>query len=200
MEAVRSEKNPGIVATALRALGPYQNPEVREVLSDSLLRASYRNRILEGAVAAIRVQDDPRFASALTGIIQKRLSEFSGTLATSVLETLGFISRYEQNRDTVREALLAQVASPRETVRVAAIGGLGMLEDARSVGVLETFASASPSKPEKAAADRALEKIRSSRKGNEELKALREEVVELKKTGSELKKDLEGVRKKLESK
>jgi aminopeptidase N len=200
MEAVRSEKNPGIVATALRALGPYQNPEVREVLSDSLLRASYRNRILEGAVAAIRVQDDPRFASALTGIIQTRLSEFSGTLATSVLETLGFISRYEQNRDTVREALLAQVASPRETVRVAAIGGLGMLEDARSVGVLETFASASPSKPEKAAADRALEKIRSSRKGNEELKALREEVVELKKTGSELKKDLEGVRKKLESK
>jgi aminopeptidase N len=200
MEAVRSEKNPGIVATALRALGPYQNPEVSEVLSDSLLRASYRNRILEGAVAAIRIQDDPRFASALTGIIQKRLSEFSGTLATSVLETLGFISRYEQNRDTVREALLAQVASPRETVRVAAIGGLGMLEDARSVGVLETLASASPSKPEKAAADRALEKIRSSRKGNEELKALREEVVELKKTGSELKKDLEGVRKKLESK
>lgn len=200
IEAVRWEKNPGIVASALRALGPYQNPEVRELLGDSLLKASYRDRILEGAVAAIRVQDDPRFTAPLMAIIQKRLSEFSGTLATSVLETLGFISRYEQNRDTTRETLLAQVASPRETIRAAAISALGLLEDTRSVGVLETFASASPSKPEKAAADKALEKIRSSRKGNEELKALRDEVAELKKTGTDLKKDLEGVRKKLESK
>lgn len=200
MEAVCLEKNPGIIASALRALGPYQNPEVRELLSDSLLKASYRDRILEGAVAAIRTQDDPRFAAPLTEIIQKRLSEFSGTLATSLLETLGFISRYEQNRDPVRETLLAQVSSPRETVRVAAIGALGLLEDARSVGVLETFASASPSKPEKAAADKALEKIRSARKGSEELKSLRDEVSELKKTGSDLKKELEGVRKRMESK
>ena len=199
-DTVRTEKNRGIIASALRALGPYQNTEVRELLGESLLKASYRDRILEGAVAGIRVQDDPRFAAALTAIVQKRLSGFSGTLATSVLETLGFISRYEQNRDPVRDSLLEQIASNRETVRVAAISALGFLEDARSTGVLETFAGASASKPEKAAADKALEKIRSSRKGNEELKALRDEVSELKKTASDLKKDLEGVRKKLESK
>jgi aminopeptidase N len=197
---VASEKNPGVIATALRALGPYQNPEVQQLLTDALAQPSYRDRILEGALAGIRTQDDSRFAQAITAVAQQRIAGLPGPLVTAALETLGFISRHEQNRDSVRETLTGLLTSERETVRLAAISGLGFLEDARAAGILETFANASPAKPEKNAAMKALEKIRAARKGSEELKGLRDEIAELKKTEAELKKDFENFRKKIESK
>jgi aminopeptidase N len=195
-----SEKNPGVIATALRALGPYQNQEVRQLLTEALAKASYRDRILEGALAGIRIQDDPRFEQAITVLIQTRIAELSGAGATAALETLGFISRHATNRDSVRETLTGLLTSGRETVRLAAISGLGLLEDARASGVLETFANATSARPEKNAAVKALEKIRAAHKGSEELKGLRDEIAELKKADSELKKDFENFRKRVESK
>ena len=199
-KVVASEKNPGVIATALRALGPYQNQGVRQLLTDALSQPSYRDRILEGALAGIRTQDDPRFAQSVTAVVQERIAGLPGPIATAALETLGFLSRHEQNRDNVRETLTRLLTSERETIRLAAISGLGLLEDARASGVLETFSNATQAKPEKAAALKALEKIRAARKGSEELKGLRDEIAELKKTEAELKKDFENFRKKIESK
>jgi HEAT repeat protein len=199
-KVVAFEKNPGVIATALRALGPYQNQGVRQLLTDALSQPSYRDRILEGALAGIRTQDDPRFAQSVTAVVQERIAGLPGPIATAALETLGFLSRHEQNRDNVRETLTRLLTSERETIRLAAISGLGLLEDARASGVLETFSNATQAKPEKAAALKALEKIRAARKGSEELKGLRDEIAELKKTEAELKKDFENFRKKIESK
>ena len=79
---------------------------------------------------------------------------------------------------------------------MAAINALGELEDSRAIAVLETLAGGNPEKPEKATAEKALEKIRAARKTSEEIKTLRTELQELQKAGTELKKEVETLKKK----
>ena len=87
-----------------------------------------------------------------------------------------------------------------ERVRLAAITALGTLEDPRALAVVETFTTLAADRPEKAAADKALEKLRAARKPSDDLKALRTEVLDLQKSNRELKKDLDTLKKKLEAK
>jgi aminopeptidase N len=199
-ETLRQERNPAIVATALRALGPYSTPEVRETLVGFLQHPSFRERLTEAAVSAIKTQDDPAFATPLLETLQKRAGKLPAATIASALDTLGTLQRNEPNKDAVRALLLTQLQEPRERVRLAAITGLGNLEDTRSIATLETFAKAAANRPEKAVAEKALEKIRGARKPSEELKGLRTEISELQKSGRDLKKDLETLQKKLEPK
>ena len=110
------------------------------------------------------------------------------------------MQRHEPSKDSVRALLLAKLQHPRESTRLAAIQALGSLEDPRAIPALETYSGASPFKPEKAAAQKALEKIRAAHKPSEELKTLRTEVSELLKAGAELKKEVETLKKKVEGK
>jgi aminopeptidase N len=195
-----TEKNPGITATALRALAPYQTPAVREILASHLSKPSFKERITEGALDAMKAQDDPGNVPALLEAIGGRLSSAPSNTLASALEALGALQRNETARDTVREVLLAKLQHPREAIRLASIQALGSLEDPRAIPMLETYSGASTLKPEKAAAQKAIEKIRAAHKPSEELKTLRAEVAELLKTGGELKKELETLKKKIESK
>ncbi|MEQ2007981.1 MAG: M1 family metallopeptidase, partial [Limisphaerales bacterium] len=62
-QTLATEKNPGIQATALRALGPYAKSEVRDLLVKFLNTPSYRDRLAEAAIAGMKAQDDPAFAT-----------------------------------------------------------------------------------------------------------------------------------------
>jgi uncharacterized coiled-coil DUF342 family protein len=68
------------------------------------------------------------------------------------------------------------------------------------VAVLETFKNINENKPEKGAAEKALEKIRNVQKPNEELKALRSEISTLRDASRELKKEVETLRRKFDPK
>lgn len=193
-----TEKNPGIIATALRGLGPYQTSDVQALLVSRLGDASYRERVCEAAIAAIKAQDDPSLAAPLADFLRVRGNSLPSSVLGAGLETLGSLNRNETNRSAARDFLGAHLLAPREQIRLAAITALGNLEDPRSIATLETYAGASPYRPEKAAADRALEKIRAAHKPSEELKALRTEVTSLQEAGREMKKELETLRKKLE--
>ena len=105
-----------------------------------------------------------------------------------------------EGRDAIREFLSLHVNSPKERVRLAAITALGTLEDPRALAVVETFTTLAADRPEKAAADKALEKLRAARKPSDDLKALRTEVLDLQKSNRELKNDLDTLKKKLEAK
>ena len=195
-----AEKNPAITATALRGLAPYQTEAVRGLLASHLAKPSFRERIAEGALDAMKAQDDPAHVPALLAALNGRLANGpTGTLSIA-LDTLGSLQRNEPSKDAVRELLLAKLQHPRESTRLAAIQGLGNLEDPRAIPSLETYSGASTFKPEKAAAEKALEKIRGARKPSEELKTLRTEVSELLKAGVELKKEVEALKKKVERK
>lgn len=198
LEVAGREANPGIVGTALKGLGPYPGESVRAALVGGLGRACYRERIAEGALGGMRAQADPFFAVPVMDAVRERGAEWpSGTVANA-LETLGILMRAENERGEARLFLTNYLEHPVEKVRLGAIGGLGNLEDPRAIAVLETCALMSPERPERGAAEKALEKIRLVRKGAEELGGLRSELLELRKVQSELRKDLDAVRKRQE--
>ncbi len=198
-QTILHEKNPGIIATALRALGAYQTQEVRGWLSKFVNTASFRERLAEGAIAAMRAQDDPPLAGALLDALRTRGNELPSATLAAGLEAVGALQRNERNKDASRDALLSYLSHPKQQVRLAAITGLGNLEDSRSIPALETFASASAYRAEKPVAEKALEKIRAARKPNEELQGLRTEISSLQDAGRELKKEVETLRKRLEA-
>ena len=199
-QTLATEKNPGIQATALRALGPYAKPEVRDVLVKFLNTPSYRDRLAEAAIAGMKAQDDPAFVAPLLAALQQREATLPSTVFSAGLDALAMLARNEAKRDSVRDFLTARVNSPKERVRLAAITALGTLEDPRAIAALETFTTLAADRPEKAAADKALVQLRTARKPGEDLKGLRTEVLDLQKSNRELKKDLEALRKKLEAK
>ncbi len=199
-QALTSEKNPGIQATALRALGPYAKPEVREILVKFLNTPSYRDRLTEAAIAGMKAQDDPAFAAPLLAALQSREAKLQSTTFSAGLDALAFLSRNEAKKDSIRDFLAARVNSPKERVRISAITALGTLEDPRALAVLETFTPLAADRPEKAAADKAIEKLHTARKPADELRGLRTEVLDLQKSNRELKKDLETLKKKVGAK
>ena len=86
-QSLATEKNPGIQATALRALGPYAQPEARDLLVKFLNTPSYRDRLAEAALAGMKAQDDPAFLAPLLAVdradLERRLAD-TGTSFTYV--------------------------------------------------------------------------------------------------------------------
>ena len=199
-QSLATEKNPAIQATALRALGAYAKPEVRDSLVKFLNTPSYRDRLTEAAIAGMKTQDDPSYVTPVLVTLKAREATLMSTVFSAGLDALAFLARNEAKKDTIRDFLTAWVNSPKERVRLAAISALGTLEDPRAIAVLETFTSLTADRPEKAAADKSLIRLRTARKPGEDLKGLRTEVLDLQKSNRELKKDLDTLKKKLEAK
>jgi len=199
-QSLATEKNPGIQATALRALGPYAKPEARDLLVKFLNTPSYRDRLAEAAIAGMKTQEDPAFVAPLLAALQTHEATLMSTVFSAGLDALATLARNEAKKDSLRDFLTARVNAPKERVRLAAITALGTLEDPRATAALETFTGLAADRPEKAAAERALAQLRTARKPGEDLKGLRTEVLDLQKSNREMKKDLEMLKKKLEAK
>ncbi|MEY5026731.1 MAG: Aminopeptidase [Verrucomicrobiota bacterium] len=197
---VAEEKNPGVVATALRALGAYADPEVARVLGEALERSVYRERVAEAAIGAIRAQGSAAMGGRLREVLQARGGQWPASVLGAGLEALGAVERASVEKEPVLGMLRGYLNHPKESVRVAAIQALGNLEDARAIPVLEGFAGAGAHRGEKVPAERALERIRGARKPDEELGKLRSQVLELEKQAQEAKKELETLRKRVEAK
>ncbi|MBM3830534.1 MAG: hypothetical protein FJ406_08365 [Verrucomicrobia bacterium] len=199
-QSLATEKNPGIQATALRALGPYAKPEARDLLVKFLNTPSYRDRLAEAAIAGMKAQEDPAFVAPLLAALQAHEATLMSTVFSAGLDALATLARNEAKKDSLRDFLTARVNSSKERVRLAAITALGTLEDPRAIAALETFTGLAADRPEKTAADKALVLLRTARKPGEDLKGLRTEVLDLQKSNREMKKDLEMLKKKLEAK
>lgn len=197
---VSKERNPAITATALRALGPFHSRSVRDLLLGSLSRPSYRNMIAVGALKAIRSQDDPAYKDAIVRAIESRSRDFEAHGMGTALSTLAFISRNEKDRSAIRNLLARYLDSPRQSLRLSAINALGELEEHSAIAMLDTFAQASRDTPETEAARRAIARLRSAGKPADNLKDLRDEVIELQKSQRDLKKDLDALKKQLDKK
>jgi aminopeptidase N len=199
-QCIANEKNPGITATALRGLAAYSAEETRALLSKHLMIPTYKERLSSAALGAIKAQEDPGMLEPIFALLEKRSKTLPSNILSASLETVGVLVRNLPNKDAGRNLLLSYLNHPKEQVRIGALTGLGNSEDPRAISVLETYINISEYKPEKGAADKALERIRSSQKPNEELKNVRSEVTKLQDMNRELKKEFETLRKKFESK
>lgn len=197
---IEKERNPAITATAIKALGPFHSRSVADMLLISLSRPSYRNMIAVAALNAIRSQDDPTYKDAIVRAIEKRSQDFEAHGIGTALSTLAFISRNEKDRSAIRNLLAGYLDSPRQSLRLSAINALGELEEHSAIAMLDPFARASRETPEKEAAQRAIARLRSAGKPADNLKDLRDEVIELQKSQRDLKKDLDALKKQLDRK
>jgi aminopeptidase N len=197
--SAETERNPAILAAAIRGLGPYHQPEVRDALLTFLNSESYHNRLAEAAIAAMRTQDDPGYIEPLREVLSKRETAFLKTGLGHGLDALGFLARNEKPKDSVREFLNRFVNHKRERIQLAAMKALGSLEDPKAIPLLETFTATAKQTPQHEEADKAIAVLRAANKPSDNLKDLRKEMLDLQQANRELKKDVDDVKKRLKA-
>ena len=197
-KVVENEKNPDIVAAALSALAPL-GTNARPTLVKFLNSNSWRQQYAETAMTAMRAQNDPFYIDSVRAALQERKKEFTSRTVAIALDVLAYLSREQENKESVREVIASHVNDPRQNIRLAALNALGTLRDERAIPVLERFTTLSKNSPERTTAERAVESIRAARKTTLEVGDVRREVIELQKQNRELRKDLDALKKKFDS-
>jgi len=199
MRISKEEKNPDIQAVALTSLGAYAKPDVREKLVEFLNSTSYRSSLADAAIRGIRAQDEAGYVAPLLEALQRKEALLTTGVFSRGMEALGWLARNEEKKDAVREFLLPQLNSDRKRLQLSAIGALSLLGDPKAIPALEKFTTAPKQSPERAAAERAVNTLRDTRKSSAEVSALRNEVLGLQRENRELRKDLDEVKKKLDA-
>ncbi len=199
-EIVTTERNPEIVADALKALGKFPGAEVRDLLTESLNRSSYRERIAMAAIEALRQRSEPESAGPLLAYLQGKSSAFTSSDLGRSWDSLAYLGRNApgETREAVRTYLADQVDHPKESLRRSAIAALGTLEDERSAALLRSLVDAGTGgTPESKAAEAALKKIHADREQAQEVEDLRKEVLSLQKELRGLKDGMAELRKQI---
>lgn len=198
LAAVERERNPDAQTPLIRALAAYGSPETKAILLKLLGTDSFRNAVADAAIDAMRGQDDPAYIAPLMDALRTRESAFTTGGFTRALQALAWLARHEENRDDVREFLADHLDHPKRPVRRGAIQALGTLGDPKALARIETFARGGKASPERRAAEAAVSTLRASKRPAEELRDLRNEVLDVQKENRELKKDIEALRKQFD--
>jgi aminopeptidase N len=199
-QVLKSEKNPAILSRAISTLGRYHDEETLPLLMDYLESRSYRNRLADAAVEAIRMLDQPFFMTPLRNNLSEHEQQYTSWGFSVALDTLAQISRNEKDKTEVRSFLAGYVNHPREIIQAGAIKALGTLGDPKAIPGVETFTSDGPDDYIEHSAKNALVKLREQKKlVPDEIIHLRETVDELKKETEKLKNDFEDMKKQLEA-
>ena len=198
---IDEEKNPDILASAIRNLGRYNMKETKRTLTGFLKSKSYRNRVADAAIAAIRMLGDPSYSKSLKKTIESRENEFTSQGFAQALNTLAHIVRDEDDRSDVRKFLAGYVNHPKRRISEGAIFALGTLGDSHAIPIVETFSGDDSGDRVQRTAKEALRKLREQKKiVPEEIQSLREKVDELQKESEDVKKDLDDLKKRFEAK
>jgi aminopeptidase N len=199
-KTLEAEKNPDILSAAMRSLGGYTKPEVRETLLRYLGTDSYRNTLAVAAIGGIRLQDDPSCDSAVRQTLATREQDFTSFGFAEGLRAVGYLARNEEKKDAVRDFLVGYLNHKKLTIQIASMGALGALGDPSAISALEKFSTVTKDTPQRAAAERAVTALRAGRKPVDDFKNLRQEVLDLQTAIRELRKRLDEMQKKSDAK
>ncbi|MDB6068185.1 MAG: putative rane alanyl aminopeptidase [Pedosphaera sp.] len=197
---LEQEKNPEILASAIRDLGSYAKPEVHDILLKYLTSESYHNALADAAIGSMRSQDDPVYIAPLLETLSKHEADFTSRGFGQGLGTLAYLARNEDKKGDVREFLAGSLNHKNKRIQLAAMEALRTLGDPKAIAVLETFATASKESQERVTAERALTDLRAARKPVDDFKNLRQEVLDLEKANRDLHKELDDLKKRIEAK
>jgi len=196
-----AEKNPDIRAAAIRRLGKFNSKETKQLLVEALDTESFRDRLADAAVSAIRTMDDPYFIGILRKNIINRADSFTTSSHGRALETLGHISRNEKNKTKIRKFLTGFVSHKNRRITAAAIGALGALGDPKAVALLAAFEDDDSRDRIQRAAASALTKLRQQKPlAPKEVIELRKILDDVKKDNDQLRKEFEDLKKRLDAK
>lgn len=189
--ALDQENNLDIQAILIRTLGAYPDPQVLETLLRFLKSRSYENRLADAAIDALRTQDDPASIPTMLEVLRDRHAAFTAHGLASGLITLAHLARHEEQKQTVREFLIAHLNDRRDHVRRTAIEALGGLGDPKAIPALTPFTRGAADNSERHAAQRAIASLRAPAQPADDLRALREEILALQRQNRDLEQGLE---------
>jgi aminopeptidase N len=199
-ETMAEEKNPAVLEEAIRGLGKYPGKETRKLLLNYLRSESFRNRLADAAIGAIRALDDPKYVEPLRKSLASREEAYTSRRFGEGLEALAYIARNREEKKGVRLFLSSYANHPKREIQRRAIAALGILRDPAAIPLVESFIGRGERKNRlEQAAKGALAKLRDARKVPVELSALREEVLQLKEESEKVREELEELKKKLEA-
>ena len=198
---LETERNPEIVAAAIRNLGKYQMGGDGDLLIQYLKSDSHRSCLARAALQAMRMLHDPEYIEPLKETARDRHGSWPTWLFTAALDGLAHLSRDLDDKTTVREFLVGYASHPHRNVQVGAINALGTLGDPKAIPVVQTFLGEEPYDRIERAAKSALDKLQKTKElVPEEVIALRKLVDELRKDTQKLTDELEDVKKRLDAK
>ena len=113
---IGTEKNPDILAEAIRNLGKYPGSSTRKTLLGHLNSESYRNRLAYSAVQVIRTLDDPDYIPVLQKALKAPSKAFPQETFGKSLDALAYLARNEDDREKLRVFLSSYLEDDRKTV------------------------------------------------------------------------------------
>ena len=199
LKAVANERNPDVAAVAVAGLAAIPIAESQPVLLGLLKSDTFNQLVLAAALRDMRAQDHPAYVEPILATLKSRSTDLPTPVLSAGLETLGRLGRLLDNPDATRDYLISLSTHPRQTIQVAAINGLGSLEDTKAIPALENLAAGNAEFAQTKAAQAALAKIRAARKPTMEVGDLRKEVTTLQTSDRELRKQLAELKKQVEA-
>ena len=112
-DVLKQEKNPAILASAIRGLGRFHGPETHQALIKFLGTESFRNELAVAAMSAIRQLDDDALQPAVMKSLSQNANRFRSRDYGRGLETLAHTSRRQENKTEVREFLIQHLDHPQ---------------------------------------------------------------------------------------
>lgn len=190
------EKNPAIVAMALRALSKHQTPEARQAISQAIGTFSFAETIAKAGFDAAADQQATELIAPIIAALSDPSRLFEDRAFGTGMEAIAKLASREEDKSLVRNFLIKQLNSPRQQVRKAAVEAFGELRDASTLSFLRTYATASDTRLTKVA-KAAIKKIEGkSQFVPAEVESLRKTVRELQAQQKKLTETLETLQAK----
>ncbi|MAI71079.1 MAG: hypothetical protein CMM01_09230 [Rhodopirellula sp.] len=197
---LENEKNPAILANAIRGLGRFHGQDTHQALLKFLNTKSFRNELAVAAMSAIRQLDDDELQPAVFKSLRENAKQFRSRDYGRALETLAHTSRRLKDRSEVRQFLTEHLDHPKSSIQAAAVQALGTLGDPKAITVLEAV-SQSENERISRPAQQAVSKLREAKPTTpKEILELRKEIAEVKKESDKLKTELKTLREQVEAK
>jgi len=165
-----------------------------------LQSTSYRNTLLDAAISAISAQCDAADIAPLRSTLKARKTEMTSRGFGEGLVDLASLCRNCDKKAEGRGFIAAYLDDKKRDIQIGAIRALGTLEDSAAIPLLQTFAGASSENPSQKAAADALETIRSGRQRGDNVRELRQTVLDLQKEVEKLRRDMNTMQRKTEAK
>ncbi len=199
IEILGAEKNPDIIADAIRPLGKYPGSDVSAEIQRLLQQESYDNAVAAAAMDAARAREDASFLPLMQKVIQ-RDSAFPSKTLPGAFDAVAYLGKELEERQQVRDFLTGYLNHPREKVQLAAINALGTLGDPATMDAVRAFHRGPKGDRKKKAAAEALKKIRKKQDTPESLNALRGQLDTLREENESFRKDVEDLKQRLDAK
>jgi aminopeptidase N len=192
-KVVANEKNPAIVAVAIRGMAKYPAEDVRRQIEAAMERDSFNNIIASAAIKALGETGDAELRGKVLRALQQDRQQFVDRDYAEALSVLAKLWKESDDKDQVRVLLETSLQDPARRVRVGAIEALGELGDPQSIPALTTFVSREGIGRDQMVAKGAIKKL------EEDAPFVPAEVRELRKLIGDMRKEQETLRKELDT-